>query len=688
MEQEHPKFSNRLAQAAKMLAEGMLYLWISAVILYGTPLSEIFNIPLGYTPDPLIVLEGVEPLLWWLGLAGTLCLLIGYVRRWTSGAPRPMAFTIATAVAFSMLYLLDPLLNTMPFYFFAQRDWTLLMWLIFLLPIWVYNNNRREVHLADFVLFCIGLQAVFAIGNHLLGINQFHTPNFGNRTQGTYDNPNVFYPLALIGAGMAFARSLTEHRRDLRLLHGLVAILCTASIWMTYTRGAWLALILMCLWALIRFRRWLPQRTRYGLVMVAVLFGVGMLFWRTGGRLLANPDDRPAWGRVAIWKVAWNIYTQRPVLGHGVMSYRLLQNRHMTPELQAFDPRNVEAKNLLLNLGVEFGAIGVLLFLLYAGSLWNLSGWLASRQDDTDSAGLGMGGQLILLGILVAGLFDTPVLESFRIPSTMAQMLVFGLATARALHTCPAVFSPRVRNATGFRMRYVTVALLVLLAASISVIVWGAVRKVRDALPRVQALSRARSDGGQEIPQALRHLVIASEDGYYLVHHGVDWQALHRALRVNLRNLRFKQGGSTITMQTARYLLLGREKTLSRKIAEILLALEMERTLSKARILELYLNSVRFGLGAQDIGTACAVYFGKKPSELSFGEAAFLVGVLPEPPRGREELTPEKVERCKNRALSRLAYFFSSGYYSPAQIERAYRERITFVWQKGGQSGR
>jgi len=211
--------------------------------------------------------------------------------------------------------------------------------------------------------------------------------------------------------------------------------------------------------------------------------------------------------------------------------------------------------------------------------------------------------------------------------------------------------------------------------------------RLQNTIPtyRTRNPNRPRFTPLTQIAPTMQHALVASEDGYFYQHHGVDWQALHRALRVNLRNLRFKQGGSTITMQTARYLFLGREKTLSRKIAEILLALEMERTLSKERIRELYLNSARFGLGAQDIGTACAVYFGKKPSELSLGEAAFLAGVLPEPPRGREELTPEKVERCEHRALGRLAHFFSR-YYSPAQIERAYRERITFVWQKGGSS--
>jgi len=179
----------------------------------------------------------------------------------------------------------------------------------------------------------------------------------------------------------------------------------------------------------------------------------------------------------------------------------------------------------------------------------------------------------------------------------------------------------------------------------------------------------------------MRYTLIASEDGNFYQHHGVDWQALHRALRVNIRHLSFKQGGSTITMQTARYVFLGRQKSLSRKLAEILLALEMEKRLSKERILELYLNSARFGLGAEDIGTACRVYFGKTPKELTLAESAFLAGVLPEPPKRREELTPEKVERCKRRALNRLGYFFA-WRYSPQQIEQAMREKIVFVWER------
>jgi membrane peptidoglycan carboxypeptidase len=75
------------------------------------------------------------------------------------------------------------------------------------------------------------------------------------------------------------------------------------------------------------------------------------------------------------------------------------------------------------------------------------------------------------------------------------------------------------------------------------------------------------------------------------------------------------------------------------------------------------------------------VYFGKSPKELTLGEAAFLAGVLPEPPRVRSELTSEKVYRCQRRALSRLAHFFPMRY-SSQQIAQAMQERVVFVWER------
>jgi penicillin-binding protein 1A len=230
---------------------------------------------------------------------------------------------------------------------------------------------------------------------------------------------------------------------------------------------------------------------------------------------------------------------------------------------------------------------------------------------------------------------------------------------------------------------YIGGAVAVLTLAGLLSVTLPALWEVRRSMSRFrEVVQRPPSVPLREVAPVLVDCLIASEDGNFYRHHGVDWQALHRALRVNLRSWRFQQGGSTLTMQTARYLFLGREKSLSRKLAEVLLALEMERLLCKERIVELYLNSARFGLGAEEVGTACRVYFGKEPRQLRLAEAAFLAGVLPEPPRRREELTVEKVERCKRRALRRLAHFLA-GRYPPGQIEQAMRERLVLAWERG-----
>ena len=110
-----------LGRTMRTLAEGALYLWISAVILYGSPLSEVFNIPSGYMYMPLATEEKVKPLLWWLEMAALLCVFIGYALRLARRLPRHIALTIVAAALFSTLYLLDPLLSTLPFYFFGQR---------------------------------------------------------------------------------------------------------------------------------------------------------------------------------------------------------------------------------------------------------------------------------------------------------------------------------------------------------------------------------------------------------------------------------------------------------------------------------------------------------------------------------------------------------------------------------------
>ncbi len=121
------------------------------------------------------------------------------------------------------------------------------------------------------------------------------------------------------------------------------------------------------------------------------------------------------------------------------------------------------------------------------------------------------------------------------------------------------------------------------------------------------------------------------EDGRFLRHRGLDVEALRNSLRQNLIEGRFVRGGSTLTMQLAKNLYLRRDKTLARKLEEAVLTTMLEQTLSKAQILELYLNVVEFGRGLYGIGPAAYAYFRTTPDRLTPGQAFFLASILPNP---------------------------------------------------------
>jgi len=135
----------------------------------------------------------------------------------------------------------------------------------------------------------------------------------------------------------------------------------------------------------------------------------------------------------------------------------------------------------------------------------------------------------------------------------------------------------------------------------------------------------------EEIPEPTRLAVLAIEDDRFYLHPGVDVRALMRATWRNLRAGELREGGSTITQQLARSLYLSRRRSVTRKIAEMLLALELERRLTKDEILERYLNQVYFGQGAYGIEMAARVYFGKAVGALTLSESALLAGLIRAP---------------------------------------------------------
>ena len=166
------------------------------------------------------------------------------------------------------------------------------------------------------------------------------------------------------------------------------------------------------------------------------------------------------------------------------------------------------------------------------------------------------------------------------------------------------------------------------------------------------------------IPQA----VVAIEDRRFYSHFGVDPLGLARALFENLTSGHVSQGGSTITQQLAKNLFLKPDRTIERKVQEVLLALWLEHEHSKDQILEMYLNRVYFGAGAYGVEAASRRYFGKPASEVSLSEAAMLAGLLKAPSR----LSPSRDPKAaRERAELVLAAMRDSGFITPAELKVA-----------------
>lgn len=152
----------------------------------------------------------------------------------------------------------------------------------------------------------------------------------------------------------------------------------------------------------------------------------------------------------------------------------------------------------------------------------------------------------------------------------------------------------------------------------------------------------------KSIPEHVVRAFLAAEDDQFFQHKGVNPQALFRAALANMRAGRNVQGGSTITQQVAKTLLLSSEKTFTRKIRDVLLALQMEDSLSKEEILFLYLNQIYFGQGAYGIEMAAQTYFKKSAKELTLEEGAILAGL----PKAPSDFSPVKnPSRAKQRQI-------------------------------------
>jgi penicillin-binding protein 1A len=180
-----------------------------------------------------------------------------------------------------------------------------------------------------------------------------------------------------------------------------------------------------------------------------------------------------------------------------------------------------------------------------------------------------------------------------------------------------------------------------------------------------------------EVPQVMKDAVLAAEDARFYQHGGVDYKGVARAALANLRDAR-SEGASTITMQVARNFYLSTEKTFTRKIYEILLALKVERLLAKDQILELYMNQIFLGQRAHGFAAAAEIYFGKKLKDVSVAEAAMLAG-LPKAPSAYNPVTnPRRATQRQRHIINRM---FETGFITEPQHEEALASQLRYRTQ-------
>lgn len=171
-----------------------------------------------------------------------------------------------------------------------------------------------------------------------------------------------------------------------------------------------------------------------------------------------------------------------------------------------------------------------------------------------------------------------------------------------------------------------------------------------------------------KIPDLLKKGIIATEDRRYYDHGAVDIIGVARAFITNSMAGETLEGGSTIAQQTVKNIFLSNDRTMTRKLEELALAVQLERNYSKEEILELYLNTIYFGHGAYGVGEASRVYFGKEPKDLDLSQCAMLAG-LPQAPSAYDPISHPQ-EGAK-RMTTVLALMAQEGYITPEEAAKS-----------------
>lgn len=171
----------------------------------------------------------------------------------------------------------------------------------------------------------------------------------------------------------------------------------------------------------------------------------------------------------------------------------------------------------------------------------------------------------------------------------------------------------------------------------------------------------------EEVPQIYINAVISVEDHRFYEHNGIDIIAIGRAIINDIRAMDFVEGGSTITQQLAKNVYFTQEKKITRKIAEVFMAFELEKNCDKDEILELYLNTSYFGNGYYSLKEACKGYFNKELYEMTDYEAILLAGIPNAPSVYAPNQNPELAEQRQKQVINSMIKY---GYLTEAEANK------------------
>lgn len=217
-----------------------------------------------------------------------------------------------------------------------------------------------------------------------------------------------------------------------------------------------------------------------------------------------------------------------------------------------------------------------------------------------------------------------------------------------------------------FKKLLIIILVIILIAGTVCFIVgYSTYSKALEEKPLISRMDEIENTENfvpfNELPKNYLNAVVAVEDHRFYDHGPIDLIAIARAIWVNISNFELREGGSTITQQLAKNVVLSQDETATRKLGEIVAAFDIEKNYSKDEILALYVNTCYFGEGFYGIYDASMGYYNKEPKDLNLDEASMLAGVPNAPSVYAPTVNPDLAKKRQKHVLNKMVEY---GYIS------------------------